>query len=149
VFARWRRLAGAPASALRVGGADSTDGLSLALPERAWDLYRFRETLAGYEDQSLAARELRVAGVDVRHRIPLHLNRVYAGMLLPSLYFRHLELSAFGRFSQLDQQSHRSAGVEASLAMASGGKSPWTLFARGSWRFDLEDPTHLQFGLRY
>jgi len=79
----------------------------------------------------------------------LHFGRLYPGMLLPSLYFRHAEFSVYGRYGQLDSDRHRIIGFEAALALASGGRTPWTLFARGSWRFDVPDQPYFQLGLRY
>ena len=90
-----------------------------------------------------------MAGLDLNHRFPLHFGRLYPALLLPSLYFRHFDVSAFGRLGQLDHQFHRVLGVEASLGLASGGRTPWTIFARGGWRFDLEDSAHFQLGVRY
>ena len=148
-FARWRELVGAPASSLRVGGGLVSDSLSLSLPERSWELYRFQERMTGYEDQSLPGRRFALAGLDFRHRFPLHFGRLYPGMLLPSLYFRHAEFSVYGRYGQLDSDRHRTIGFEAALALASGGRTPWTLFARGSWRFDVPDQPYFQLGLRY
>ena len=147
-FARWRELAGAPASSLRVRGLVS-DSLSLSLPERSWELYRFQERMTGYEDQSLPGRRFALAGLDFRHRFPLHFGRLYPGMLLPSStsvmreFFRVRQVWATGFRST---PNHR---VRSRTCSGVRGRTPWTLFARGSWRFDVPDQPYFQLGLRY
>ena len=140
-----RAVEGAPEGALQVGGIGrGTDLLQLnavrgesgpgvPLPRT------FSIPVRGYEDYGVRANRAAVA--TARYRYPFVIDRGFASIfyLLPSLFFRQVDLDAFGAAAVTDSPTHpwlRSVGAGISARFTVGGSFPVTLFARWAWRLD-------------
>jgi hypothetical protein len=145
---RGRWLPGAPAGLLQVGGVrgggpltgtwmsqpPGEAGPNVLLPGGI----SFVEPLRGYEDYALRATAAAIGGA--RYRYPFIIDRGFASLLwaFPSLFFRQVELEAFGQAAYLDTETpwHRVAGASVRLRMTLGSVLPTSLFWQYAHRFD-------------
>ncbi len=151
-----RALPGAPAGALRLGGTPSfapqyssrnTDvlppGPSTFLPGT------LVENLRGFDDFPLRAQH--VAIFEGRYRYRFIIDRGFASLfyILPSLFFRQVELEAFGVAGITEAQIAKGAGAAISLRTSLGGFLPLSLTYQFAYRFDFALPPLHVVGLSF
>lgn len=147
VSATGRILPGAPAGALRVGGTSSlttlfSRGTSDPFPVGP-GVYlpgTMVEGLRGFDDFALRAQY--VALFNGRYRYSFIIDRGFASLLyiFPSIFFRQLDLEAFGAAAVTESQVARSVGASASFRISMGGFIPISLTYQFAWRFDFGLP---------
>ncbi len=140
-----RAIGGAPDGSLQVGGVPrGIDVLTLNArqgprgPEGPLP-HSFSIPVRGYED--FAVRANRAAVGLARYRYPLIIDRGFASILylLPSLFFRQVELEAFGSAALTDSATHpwlRAVGAGVTLRTVLGGALPISVYYRWAWRLD-------------
>lgn len=97
----------------------------------------FSESLRGYEDFALSARNVVIAGADYRYRIIF--DRGWASFLWlgPSFFISNLRLEAFGAWARTDlRANHRAVGGAVFLDTLFGQGLPVSLFYQYARRFD-------------
>jgi hypothetical protein len=136
---------GAPEGSLQVGGVPRGFDL-FTLNGRAGErgpdtpLPRsFVIAVRGYEDFSVRANRA-VAGV-ARYRYPFVIDRGFASIfyLLPSLFFRQVDLDVFGSAAHSDSPNHpwlRAVGAGVALRVLLGGAIGVSIYYRWAWRLD-------------
>ncbi len=147
ISATGRILPGAPAGALRVGGTPSLTTLfqkpiSDPFPQGP-NVYlpgTLVEGLRGYDDFALRAQY--VALFNARYRYSFIIDRGFASLfyILPSIFFRQVDLEVFGAGAVTESQVARSAGAAISIRTSIGGISPISLTYQFAWRFDFGLP---------
>ena len=151
-----RVLPGAPAGALRVGGTSSlttlyVNGVSDPFPESPNINLpgTLVEALRGYDDFAIRAQYL--ALFNGRYRYSFIIDRGFASLLyiLPSIFFRQVDLEAFGAAAITDSQVARSAGAAVSIRTSMGGLLPVSLTYQFAWRFDFGLPPLHVVGLSF
>lgn len=140
-----RMIEGAPDGALRVGGVArgydlvainerfGPQGPASPLPEH------FAIAVRGYEDYSVRANRAMVAVA--RYRYPFIIDRGFASLLyvLPSLFFRQVDLEVFGSAALIDSITHawlRALGASVTVRIASGGALGLSFYYRVAARLD-------------
>ncbi|MBS1149506.1 MAG: hypothetical protein H6Q89_1204 [Myxococcaceae bacterium] len=140
-----RAIEGAPEGALQVGGVargydllrinarQGESGPTVPLPGS------FSVPVRGYEDYSVRAN--RAAAAVARYRYPFVIDRGFASIfyLLPSLFFRQVDLDAFGSAALTDAPAHpwlRAVGAGVSVRALLGGAIPISIYYRWAWRLD-------------
>ncbi len=118
---------------LRINGRGGDPGPSTPLP------HPFSIAVRGYDDFSVRANRAAVAMA--RYRYPFAIDRGFASIfyLLPSLFFRQLELDAFGSAALTDSGAHRwlrAVGASVSVRTVVGGSLPLSIYYRWAWRLD-------------
>jgi hypothetical protein len=153
-----RVLAGAPAQTLLIGGdarnlfvvndGQSTppSGPSTPLPER------FTAAVRGYEDFGLRGNGVAIASA--RYRYAFVIDRGFASLLflLPSLFFRQVDVEVFGTAAVTDVPERRwlrAVGVLGALKVVVAGLIPMGLSYQLSLRFDERLPPMHAFGLSF
>lgn len=156
VSATGRVLPGAPAGALRVGGTSSlipvvSTGRSDPFPAGPGVFLpgTLVEGLRGYDDFVLRAQYL--ALFNGRYRYSFIVDRGFASLLylFPSIFFRQLDLEAFGAAALTESQVARSAGAAVSLRTTIGGFIPVSLTYQFAWRFDFGLPPLHVIGISF
>lgn len=143
---RGHMLPGAPEGLLQVGGVPrgvltgtwmsrrGAPGPDIVLPGGV----SFVEPLRGYEDHAVHATNAAIAGA--RYRYPFIIDRGFASIfyVFPSLFFRQVELEAFGEGAYTDAAApwHRAAGAAVNVRTVIGSVLPVTLFYQYAQRFD-------------
>ena len=142
-----RALPGAPAGALRVGGTLSPTSLILRGNPDPFPpgpgIYlpgSLVESVRGYEDFVMRAQYLGV--FNARYRYSFIIDRGFASLLyiFPSIFFRQIDLEAFGAVALTESQVARSAGASISFRTSIGGFIPISLTYQFAWRFDFGLP---------
>lgn len=141
-----RSLEGAPDGALQVGGVGSGFnvftfnaregtgvGPDIPLP------HSFVLPVRGYEDYAVRANKA-IAGV-ARYRYPFVIDRGFASIfyVLPSLFFRQVDLDVFGAAALTNSARHpwlRAVGASVSLRTLLAGAVPISIYYRFAWRLD-------------
>ncbi len=139
-----RSLPGAPAGAMRVGGISSyfvfnQPVLRSPFPSTPSSFLpgSLVESLRGFDDYSLRAQH---AGIfHVRYRYSFIIDRGFASLiyLFPSIFFRQVDVEAFGVAAITESQVARGAGAAIALRMNLGGVLPISLRYQFAWRFDF------------
>ena len=98
------------------------------------------ERLRGYDDFAIRAQY--VALFNARYRYSFIIDRGFASILyiLPSIFFRQVDLEAFGAAAITEAQTARSAGAAVSFRTSIGGFIPLSLTYQFAWRFDFGLP---------
>ena len=147
ISATGRILPGAPEGALRVGG---TSSLTTLYSNARGDPFpkgpgvflpgTLVEALRGYDDFALRAQY--VALFNARYRYSFIIDRGFASLfyIFPSLFFRQVDLEAFGAAAVTESQVARSAGASVSFRTSIGGFIPVSLTYQFAWRFDFGLP---------
>jgi hypothetical protein len=153
-----RALLGAPAGALQVGGVwratavyevDSRP-LSGAAGPGVFLPGSLVEGLRGFEDHALRATAAAIAGL--RYRYAFIIDRGFASTLwlFPSIFFRQVDVEAFGVAALTDHAAERWArgvGGAVWLRMVGGGTLPLSLYYQLAGRFDFGLPLLHSVGL--
>ncbi len=143
-----RALPGAPNGALRVGGVgrgiglwSSSQGAGRAgLPPGVFLPGSFVEPVRGYDDFSVRATAAGIAQARYRYLVIIDRGFTSTLYLLPSAFFRQVELEAFGAAAATDNPKAtwaRAAGASIALRTVFGGGFPVTLGYQFAWRFDF------------
>ena len=147
VSATGRALPGAPDGALRVGGTSSLNTLydtgqrdPFPLGPGTFLPGTLVEAVRGYDDFALRAQYLAV--FNARYRYSFVIDRGFASLLyiFPSIFFRQVDLEAFGAAALTGLQMARSAGAAISFRTTIGGFLPISLTYQFAWRFDFGLP---------
>ncbi len=144
-----RALPGAPADALRVGGVPrgfglwASEGRRLPQGPEVFLPGGLVEPLRGYEDFAVRATAAAVAGA--RYRYHFIIDRGFASTLyvLPSLFFRQVDLDLFASGAATDNPAAplaRAAGASVSFRFGMGGAVGMTLYYQAAFRFDFGLP---------
>ena len=112
----------------------------------------FSEPLRGYEDHSIQAQSAAI--FNARWRYPLIIDYGFASTfyLFPSVFFRQLDVEAFGSGAHVDDAErpwHRAVGASARFRMTFGQALPVTLYYQFAYRFDDHLPPENLFGLAF
>ncbi len=147
VSATGRALPGAPSGALRVGG---TSSLTTLFERGSTDPFpvgpgvylpgTLVEGVRGFDDFALRAQYL--ALFNGRYRYSFIIDRGFASLLyiFPSIFFRQVDVEAFGAAAITESQVARSAGAAISFRTSIGGFIPVSLTYQFAWRFDFGLP---------
>lgn len=147
VSATGRALPGAPEGALRVGGSSSlttlySNGQRGPFPMGPGEFLpgTLVEGVRGYDDFAIRAQYL--ALFNARYRYSFIIDRGFASLLyiFPSIFFRQVDLEAFGAAALTGPQTARSAGAAISFRTTMGGILPISLTYQFAWRFDFGLP---------
>jgi hypothetical protein len=153
-----RTLPGAPDKALRIGGisrgtslwqsegAQAEKGPGGLLPSG------LSQTLRGFDDYTFRATAVAVA--NARYRYSFIIDRGFASTLylLPSLFFRQVDVEVFGAAAVTNVGTGtwaRSAGAAAFVRMLGGGMANFSLYYQFAWRFDFNLPPLHMVGLAF
>jgi hypothetical protein len=149
-----RTLPGAGAGLLEVGGVDpysvvgNLDSDFRGRPGRELPEQSFVEPLRGYEDFTIFARNVVVAGASYRYRFIIDRGWASFLYLLPSFFVRQAELNLFAEMARTDlRANHRSAGAAVYLRTSFGGAAPVSLIYQVAKRFDDDRAVRHFFGI--
>lgn len=150
-----RSLPGAPEDALRVGGVSSfvtlySNGSQGTQPTTSRFLPgNLVEALRGYDDYAIRAQHVGI--VNARYRYSFIIDRGFASFLylLPSLFFRQVDVEGFGAAAFTEANMARSAGASVSLRTEWGSLLPVSLTYQFAWRFDHSLPPLHVVGLSF
>ncbi|WNG48023.1 hypothetical protein F0U60_30685 [Archangium minus] len=141
-----RYLPNAPEGLLQVGGIAFGSPFVLrregpedtrTLPLRLQPGTSFSESLRGYEDFALSARNALIASARYRYRIIFDYGWTSFLWLGPSFFISQLDLEAFGSFARTDlRDNHRAAGGAVFLHTTFGQSVGVSLFYQYARRFD-------------
>ncbi len=135
--------------ALQVGGiprgvdlASAGDTAGPGTPSRILPR-RFALAVRGYEDYAIGANHAVVAGA--RYRYPFIIDRGFASLLylLPSIFFRQVDVELFGAAAVIDNPRHpwlRAAGAALYLRLGIMGAVGLSFYYRFALRFDEHLP---------
>jgi hypothetical protein len=143
-----RTLPGAPRGLLQVGGIQLGQPLYVRRreedPRSARNLPRqlqpgaaFAESLRGYEDFALSARNALIGGVLYRHFFIIDRGWASTLWLGPSFFIEEVELQGFASWARTDLRAdHRAAGGAVFLRTTLGQSASLSLFYQYAARFD-------------
>ncbi len=155
---RGRVLPGAPSGALTVGGVTRGFGYSagsgspVGEPTQGYLPGSLGERLRGYETSPVQATA--AATGELRYRYNLIIDRGFASTfyVLPSVFFRQVNLEAFGSAAVTDNPQAgllRAAGVLAELKTLFGGIVPVSAYGQVAYRFDAGPGVVYSVGLSF
>jgi hypothetical protein len=142
-----RALPGAAAGALKVGGTPALTTLFQAGTRDPFPTSpgvflpgTLVEGVRGFDDFALRAQHVAIA--NARYRYNIIIDRGFASLLylLPSLFFRQVELEGFGCAAFTESKLARSAGASATVRTSLGGFINLSLTYQFTWRFDFGLP---------
>jgi hypothetical protein len=147
VAATGRALPGAPEGALLLGGVPSFNTIfstpvRTQFPAGPAGLLpgTLVEGVRGYDDYALRTRHAGIFGA--RYRYSFIIDRGFASLLwiFPSLFFRQVDVEAFGSAAVTETQVARSVGAALYLRTTFAGLLPVSLVYQFAWRFDFGLP---------
>jgi hypothetical protein len=142
-----RSVPGAPVGALRVGGVSSANTLFQFGSREPFPMGpgtflpgTLVEGLRGFDDFALRANHAAI--FNARYRYSFIVDRGTASVLwiLPSFFFRQIDVEAFGSAAVTESQVARAAGAAVSIRTSFGGFIPVSLSYQFAWRFDFGLP---------
>ena len=141
-----RALPGAPEGLLQVGGIQFGTPVyerrqgpedSRNVPLRLQPGASFSESLRGYEDFALSARNVFIGTARYRYRFVIDYGWSSFFWLLPSFFVSQVELEAFGSWARTDlRDNHRAAGGAIFVRTTFGQTASMSLFYQYARRFD-------------
>jgi hypothetical protein len=151
-----RSLPGAPAGALRVGGVatwnnlvevgsreDFPTGPGVFLPGT------LVEGVRGFDDYAVRAQHAAI--FSARYRYAFIIDRGFASLLwiFPSIFFRQIDLEAFGSGAITEATSLKAAGASLAFRLSFAGFVPVSIRYQFAWRFDFGLPPLHVVGLSF
>jgi Tol biopolymer transport system component len=144
-----RALLGAPTGALKVGGVSRGTALWESNPTRndpgpgAFLPGSPVEAVRGYDDHATRATAVAVASARYRYSFIIDEGFTATLWLFPSLFFRQIDLEAFGVAAVTDNpltRWSRAVGGAVWLRLLGGGALPISLYYQLAGRFDADAP---------